>query len=565
MSAAARAAVTRRPGSGASAPSPLRRAGRAVVDRAARALGYAPAGPTRARSVYAGAQVSRLSQDWITSPLSADASIRSDFRLLRDRARQLVRDNAYAQRFVSATSDNVVGPDGHRLQALVTAADGSPDRATNAAIEEAWDDWQLAEHASLDGMLPFRDVVALAVEMWAQDGEALLRFFDGADNPHGFAVQLLDADMLDHTMMRAPADGVNEVRMGVERDRKGKPVAYWLYERHPNDLAPGGSIAEGAVRVRVPAADVVHLFTVRRPGQTRGVTDLAAVMSDLHMLGGYQEAELVAARTAAASMFFFTQTKDADGIDPDAEASVPLEAEPATGHVLPPGYDVKQFSAEHPTSAFPVFVTAILRAIASGLGLSYSLLTGDLTGASYGSQRDGSLKERDRWRVKQRLVSALVYRRTYLRWMRMAALTRRLKLPTQDVARYQRHRWLPRGWTWIDPKKDIEAAALEVAYGFTTRTEVAAMNGRDFADVVAQLADEEELLHDAGVQVATGAPVPTSASAIPPAPADAEAAADTAKPGSATADDRGARRRGFLERVAERRRRPGSSPHLRAA
>jgi capsid protein len=52
--------------------------------------------PRRRRS-YAGAMISRLTNDWMSTQASADAEIRTSIRKLRDRSREMVRNNPYAK------------------------------------------------------------------------------------------------------------------------------------------------------------------------------------------------------------------------------------------------------------------------------------------------------------------------------------------------------------------------------------------------------------------------------------------------------------------------------------
>lgn len=450
--------------------------------------------------MYAGANISRLTADWITSTLSADSSIRGDFRLLRERARELVRDNAYAARYIQMWSENVIGADGIKLQATVKLQDGSLDAETNKALETAWADFSKPENASVDGLLSLTDLAGLAAEMWKQDGEALIRIWAGFDNRHAFSLQILDADVLDHTHNQSAGDNQNEIRMGVERNKWGRPVAYWLWTNHPTDYFQSPQRS----RVRVPASEIIHLYTVKRPGQTRGITAFAPVMSDINMLGGYQEAELVAARGAAANMGFITQKEDAEGADPEAPTTTPVEAEPGVWHRLAPGEGVQQYNPEHPVAAFAQFVSGILRSIASGLSVSYSALTGDLTGANYGSLRDGSLKERDAYKRAQNWIAVQLYRRVYLQWQKYAVLAGAVKLPSRNMALYQEHNWLARGWPWIDPEKDIKSAAMEVAYGFNTRTAICAQSGRNFESNIESLAAEEKIAEKHGVTLYSG-------------------------------------------------------------
>ncbi len=64
--------------------------------------------PVRRRA-YEGATVSRLTADWVTSSTSADAEIDGSLVRLRNRSRQLCRDNAYARQALRAIGQNVVG------------------------------------------------------------------------------------------------------------------------------------------------------------------------------------------------------------------------------------------------------------------------------------------------------------------------------------------------------------------------------------------------------------------------------------------------------------------------
>jgi lambda family phage portal protein len=515
---------------------------RRTVDRLLAAAGYAKVGPSGRRSVYAGGSVTRLNADWVSAPLSADAAIRGDLRLTRDRARQLVRDNAYARRAVTATADNVIGADGMRLQCLNRKADGTLDDALNDGIEEAWEDYCLPENCSVDGLLSMTDVAQLAVSMWKQDGESLIRLWDGFDNAHGFAVQVLDADMLDHTYTGISPLG-NEVRMGVERNKWGRPLAYWIFRVHPND---SGLFSAAAVqnRDRVDAKDIVHLYTVERPGQTRGMTAFACVMGELNHLGSYQEAELIAARQGAAQPIMYTQDPQHSAVPEDTPTEMPAEVEPGANYILPIGVEAQVMKAEHPSTAFGLFLKAVLRAVAVGWGMSYALLTGDLSDSSYSSMREGKIQERDRWRVAQRWLAVQLYRRVFLRWLKMAALKGRVALPSMRTEKYALHRWLPRGWAWVDPEKDIKAAALEIAYRLNTRTNVAGANGRDFGELVEQIADEEALLaeHDLiSVGVAPGLTGPAlaveDAGSTTGTTGDAPAGSGKPKPDADAADD----------------------------
>ncbi|MFY9589546.1 phage portal protein [Rickettsia endosymbiont of Halotydeus destructor] len=71
---------------------------------------------TQSKRGYSAASINRLTSDWISSGLSADAEIYKSLKLMRNRSRELCINNDYARRFLKRTSTNVIGNSGIRLQ-----------------------------------------------------------------------------------------------------------------------------------------------------------------------------------------------------------------------------------------------------------------------------------------------------------------------------------------------------------------------------------------------------------------------------------------------------------------
>jgi lambda family phage portal protein len=477
--------------------------------------------PTEQANAFAGASVSRLYADWIHAPtLSADQEIKGDLATLRGRARDLCRNNPHAARFVSLFVENVIGPHGIRLQPRVNREDGEFDRDINDRLKDAWEEWGHPENASVDGRLSWLDIQGQAAAAFARDGEAFIRMVPGARNPFGFALQVIDADQVDHDFNRPPGKGRNEIRMGVEVDAWGAPVGYHVWTSHPQDTAAG--MTSGRKREFIPVAQMVHLYDVARPGQTRGVTRFAPVLLSMKMLAGYAEAELVAARTAAAKMGFWVPREGEGSIA--AGDSIPMEAAPGTFEFAPAGHTFEAFDPTHPTSAFPDFYKATLRSIAAGLHVSYNTFASDLEGVNYSSIRAGLLSERDVWKRLQVWVSTHLHRRVYLAWMRWALASGALELPPRNISGWRRHVWLPRGWPWVDPAKDITAALLAIRGGLDSRTRLTGEQGRDFEEILADLDRESQLAAEYEVSVSTD----SGKSPAPAPPAGVEDAGEEA-------------------------------------
>ena len=83
----------------------------------------------------------------------------------------------------------------------------------------------------------------------------------------------------------------------------------------------------------------------------------------------------------------------------------------------------------------------------------------------------------------------------------MSLTTQALPLPQRKYEKFTSVDWQPRGWAWVDPLKDQNANKLAIDLGVMSRSEVAASQGRDFEDTLAQLQIENDLLEKYGITV----------------------------------------------------------------
>lgn len=461
--------------------------------------------------VFAGARLDRLTQDWARQPMSVDRELVGDLRRLRARGRELVRDTPYGRQFLRLLADNVVGS-GILLQARIKNARGEFNRTANDELERAWRVWGRPRFASADGRLSWVGIKRLAIQTVAADGECFLRKVNRADSPFGFSLQFIDADLLDETLNQAAADGRPEVRMGVEVDGWGRPTAYYFWERHPDDTTLAG--ARPNQRARVPAGEIVHLYVPTRPGQVRGYPWFAPVMFGARMLEGYQEAEVTAARIGAAQMGMITRDAESFASPPNGDGTAPddeplrIEAEPGSLTELPPGYGIEMFKPEHPTTAYRDFVRGVLQGIAAGLGASYASLSADLEGTSYASGRTGLLQERDHWRALQLFLIEHLCEDVFRAWLDQALLAGIAGIPggmkldsRVRPEQYEQIEWQPRGWSWVDPKNDAEAAVLQLKHGLTSRHRILAEKGEDLEATFAELDKEKQLAEEYGIEI----------------------------------------------------------------
>ena len=196
-------------------------------------------------------------------------------------------------------------------------------------------------------------------------------------------VRLLSPEQLDPALNRDDLNGGPRIVAGVEFNAFGERIAYHIFPEHP-DLV----VSMLAPPVRVPAEDVLHVFEARVPGQVRGISWLAPVMTRLHALatlGRYRSVPDTTRRrcspasspTAEGGGGGFT---DGTKVDPAT-----LSLEPGVMRILPPGTDVR-FPDVPGIEGAPDFLKHCLRAIASGAGVPFDLLTGNLADVNYSAQ-----------------------------------------------------------------------------------------------------------------------------------------------------------------------------------
>lgn len=464
------------------------------------------------KRTYAGAQLTRLTNDFVSLRSSANMELRRSLRILRARARELARNDDYMRKFLSLIASNVVGPAGIRLQAKAADERGNPDEALNAAVERAWRDWSHKETASATGKLSWRDAQRLYARTLARDGEVLVQFVED-DNDFGFSLKFVNVDWLDETYNQLLPNG-NRILMSVEVDRRGRPVAYWLTTPSYDYLYPENA-GQGLQRTRFPAEGFIHDFVVfEDEDETRGVPWAHAAMIRLYNLGQYEEAEIIAARVAACKGSYLIPPAEDEGagIGEDEEHPQTYESiEPGMTQELPPGYSVHDVNPTHPNPNTAGFCKFMLRGVAAGLDVSYTSLAADLEGVNFSSIRAGLLEERDMYRALQDHTVEHFCRPVFLRWLRKAIFMGAIDgAKPKDFSRLSNPKWQPRGWTWVDPMKDVQATVLAINNGLDSRTDALAEQGEEFSHVLSNLKSEAEAAKKAGVNLEAGAPAKVS-------------------------------------------------------
>ena len=381
---------------------------------------------------------------------------------LRARARYLAANNPWISQAVANWTGALIGP----------GIEPTADPAA-VAVYNLW-----ADVADADGRTDARGLQAEVTRALVVDGETFVQIIDTSDGPR---LRVIPAELVDESMTRELPGG-RFIVSGVEFNADGTRSHYWILPARPTDV-----FATTGTPVRIPAAEILHVFKPLGPGQVRGVSWLAPVILPAGEFDQLVDALLVGTKVSAMFAGFVVNQNAVGGDDPfDGEAQPSLE--PGTLQRLAGGWDVK-FATPAQAQQVAPFIRLNLQMLAAGLGLPEHLLSGDLTNANYSSLRAGLLPFRQR--VEQIQYHVLVPQllgpiwREVVRW---AAAAGDLPEYEADPRRFLAVEWLPPRPMQVDPLKDVEATVAEINAGLTSRKKAVAERGWALADLDSEIA-----------------------------------------------------------------------------
>lgn len=467
---------------------------------------------------FEGAATGRRMANWGLSTSGPNTALMGSLSSLRSRTRKLTINNPLGSGAIDSFTSNMIGQG-------ITPRWQLADKGLKEEIQLLWSDW--INDADADGTSNFYGLQALMARAMMDAGEVLSRFVH-RDPDLGLSVPLqlqsIEADHLDPAY-NTLTDSGNEIRMGIEMAKTGGRTGYWIFRDHPGETFMTGNYAE---RIRIPASEMQHVFRPLRPGQLRGRPWLTPVIVELKEIDECVDAELVRRKTTAMFGGFIKKVEGAGpggfpipmpgrGVGPDDNGVQIYALEPGTFPKLPPGYDVV-FSQPHDVSGnYVAWIKQQLRDIAKGIGITYEQLTGDLEGVNYSSIRSGLLEFRRLCRMIMAQTLVFQYCRPVVnRWMDTAVLSRAIRIKDyfDNPRKYKRVKWMPDGWDWVDPMKDVKAAVIERRAGFTSRARIISERTGEDVEVIDQeiaeennRADEKGLVYESDARVTSGSGV----------------------------------------------------------
>lgn len=474
-----------------------------------------PRTPPQAK--YDAAGSGRRIKSW-SPPASGPNRAIEGLQKIRNRSRDTARNDWAGESGIQKWTTNLIG----------------------VGITPRWEDKDLTSRwtafvpgADADGVLDAYGLQTLATRSLLDSGEVFMR-----RRPRSLALplsapvqfQLIEADfvpLFDADVWPGLPSG-NTIRQGIERNKYGRRIAYWMYREHPGDKLLGEQPAANDL-IRVLADDVAHVYEPKRPGQLRGVSMLAPVLVRLRASMDFEDAVLDRQKLANLFTMFITrqmpETADID-YDPltglpvfyDQEGKALVGLEPGISQTLLPGEDVKFANPPEAGTTFSEYMRTTHLGTAAGAGLPYELFSGDLQNVSDRTLRV-AINEFRRF-AKQRQWQTLIPQlcQKMVNWWASAEVLAGLPLDKYDAARTPK--WSPHGWEYIHPTQDADGKKTLLEIGVISRSDVIGERGDDARVVDEERAADLARSKDLGLE-----PPPPPAPAGPPKPTAQEQAA----------------------------------------
>ena len=441
----------------------------------------------RLRRAYDYASPGSMTRAAFAPVMGGNATLGPNMYRLRAACRDLARNNVHAKSAIRILVAAMV-------RWGITPEFPSSNSRTQGSMDRDWRKW--VPLADVRGVHDYFGLMKTVAWQLFEAGEVFVRLHvlppqEAADLGIPIPLQLEIVESEQVTMESwTDADGLRVVN-GIKLNKRGRRIGAYVYAKNPDDPT---DVTERD-KVFLPFFDgrkgeLIHVFDPVRC-QERGEPYLAVIGTRLESLDVYTRSMLARAQVEACFAGFVK--KDASKADP-ADADMPdpnglgtdlqresadlpgIEAiQPGMMHYLEAGESV-EFATPTPSGGMADFSKETLRAIASGIGIPYELLTGDLSNVNYASFRAGTMQFREQVEMLQNLVMIPMFCFPIIQlWMFLGYLTNRW-----DPADASLVKWGVPRVSSVDPVKDAMAILIELKAGITDIAKVKTERGEDW-------------------------------------------------------------------------------------
>lgn len=488
-------------------------------------------------------QKSNVLKGWRPLKASPKSDIDAHLFTLRNRAADEAINTPIGAAAIKTSAMHTVGDGLHVFPRVKFKTLGlTPEQArdwTRKTVQE-FEVWAGSKDCDITRRNNFYDMQDIMYTSYLTDGDAFALFKRRPQTklmPYSLRVQILEANRVSNPMgadyfgtlgpyaveMQAPNPN-NRIISGVEINKDGAVVAYWVSNRVPWDPV---DVSHAPEWVRVEAfgrntgtPNVLQVCHDLRPEQYRGVPYLAPVVETLKQVTRYTNAELTSAIVKSFFALFFTEGAAGQSIE-DVLPGTGIEAEDArapivdpseyslaagTMNALPKGVDVKTVDASNSMSTFDQFVTQLFKQIGAAIGQPYEVLIKSFN-SSYSASRAALLQAWDEYKIRRKWFARDFCQPIYEEWLTEAVAIGRIQAPGFFDDPVKRAAWCNADWfgpamSILEPVKDVTGSALRTKYGLSTRErEAAEMTGTDLEENLEQLAYEKKVITELGLDL----------------------------------------------------------------
>ncbi len=529
-------------------------------------------------------RLARETMQWDATRLTPDRIINGVKEMADARGRDSQRNDGYIQGATQVHKDSIVGAQ-FRLNA-------QPDADALAAItgrkgfDEVWEEeFQTVVEARFnllaDSEAHWLDcertktltgIVRLGIGVFLGTGEFIAtgEWIRESDRPYNTAIQMIRSDRLCNPS--GQEQDTRFLRRGVVKDLRGKPAGYWFRSGEKLDMYNDKLAYTWQF---VPATkpwgrkQVIHIIDQQDHGQTRGVSEMVAVLKNIRMTKRYsdivlQQAVVNATYAAAieselpgevvAAMLGKGTSPMADmnnvyggymnALQSYLQGSKNIAVDGAMIPHLFPGTKMKMMNAGTPGGIGTEFEASLLRKLAAGLGISYESLSRDFSKTNYSSGRLSMGVQAAAMASRKRAVADAIANNIYQLQLEEMMSAGDVPLPAgvrrnvfyQPLAKeaFCTASWIGSGAGQVDELKETQAAMLRIASGLSTHEIENARLGQDWRKTAKQAGREQKFFATVGFVPNYGTIKPNGVGSTDPAadgaandtPADTNAKGD---------------------------------------
>lgn len=448
---------------------------------------------------------------------------------LRQRGRMLTMSSPIATSAVKTNRTNTIG--------LGLKLNPRPDKEILGLTPEEVKEWQKMVKAEFNlwatkkrncdatSMNDFYEMQQLCFYSWLSSGDVLVlrKEKNVANCPYSLKLHVIEADRCSTpgsalgygvNLTEGKAENGNRIYDGVEVDKDGAVVAYWIRNTYPYQLTHEATDWQRveAYGSKTGLPNVIHIMNSERPDQYRGVTYLAPVIEQILQLRRYTESELMAALVESFFTAFIKTESDTDmsgmpfneigdgqpGHEEEASYD-PNEYElgPGVLNVMNPGEDVVFADPKRPAAGFENFFKAVCKQCGAALEIPADLLMKEFN-ASYSASRAALMEAWKSFKMYRQWFITGFCKPVYEIWLSESVARGRINAPGFFNDPLIREAWLGSEWIGpsqgqLDPVKEVQAEVLAVEHGFTTHEAATArLNGSDWDSNMDQLEMENQ-------------------------------------------------------------------------